>query len=423
MQAAQPAMSSVEQHLAADPADRPAGPVLRPRLLDAQGCVLARTSPPTASCPASPTARWTGMPCTRPTSPAPAPSRRCVLPVVGDIAAGNTNALSLGPGQTMRIMTGAPLPPGADAVVPVERTDGGVVRGRLIDGRPGAGPARAAERRGRRSAGDVRPARPAPCSGPAQIALLAAAGRPGAGRARGPASWCSPPATSSSSRARARASARSSTPTSFMLTAAVRDVGAIAVPGRRGRPTTPATLHGDPRGPAGPRRRRSSPPAGSAWAPSTPSRRCSRASAPCSSTRSRCARACRRASGCSARSRCRCFTLPGNPVSALVSFHVFVAPGAARHGRRAPRRSYPPGFVPAVAGGVARARSPGKMEFLRRASLDGDRARLAGGQGSHMLGALAAADALAVIPPEVVRGRSRATSVDVPAAARRRTAP
>jgi molybdopterin molybdotransferase len=40
------------------------------------------------------------------------------------------------------------------------------------------------------------------------------------------------------------------------------------------------------------------------------------------------------------------------------------------------------------------------MEFVR-VVLDDDRARLAGGQGSHMLGALAAADALAVIPADV----------------------
>ncbi len=44
------------------------------------------------------------------------------------------------------------------------------------------------------------------------------------------------------------------------------------------------------------------------------------------------------------------------------------------------------------------------MEFLR-VILDDDRARLAGGQGSHMLAALAAADALAVIPPEVTEVR------------------
>jgi molybdopterin molybdotransferase len=42
------------------------------------------------------------------------------------------------------------------------------------------------------------------------------------------------------------------------------------------------------------------------------------------------------------------------------------------------------------------------MEFLR-VTLEDDQARLAGGQGSHMLGALAAADALAVIPEDVTQ--------------------
>jgi molybdopterin molybdotransferase len=48
------------------------------------------------------------------------------LTVVGDIAAGRQSDHTVGPGQTMRIMTGAPLPDGADAVVPVEDTDFGV---------------------------------------------------------------------------------------------------------------------------------------------------------------------------------------------------------------------------------------------------------------------------------------------------------
>ncbi|MEZ0091565.1 molybdopterin molybdotransferase [Streptacidiphilus sp. EB129] len=48
-----------------------------------------------------------------------------VLTVVGDIAAGAASLPVVGPGQCARIMTGAPLPPGAEAVVPVEWTDGG----------------------------------------------------------------------------------------------------------------------------------------------------------------------------------------------------------------------------------------------------------------------------------------------------------
>lgn len=46
------------------------------------------------------------------------------LPVREDIPAGRTDALVLTPGTTHRIMTGAPLPDGATAVIPVEATDG-----------------------------------------------------------------------------------------------------------------------------------------------------------------------------------------------------------------------------------------------------------------------------------------------------------
>ncbi|WP_104523765.1 molybdopterin molybdotransferase MoeA [Blastococcus atacamensis] len=47
------------------------------------------------------------------------------LPVAEDIPAGRTDVVPLAPGTVHRIMTGAPLPPGADVVVPVELTDGG----------------------------------------------------------------------------------------------------------------------------------------------------------------------------------------------------------------------------------------------------------------------------------------------------------
>ncbi|MFV0253615.1 MAG: gephyrin-like molybdotransferase Glp [Beutenbergiaceae bacterium] len=47
------------------------------------------------------------------------------LPVVDDIPAGRTTALTLPAGTAIRIMTGAPVPAGADAIIPVELTDGG----------------------------------------------------------------------------------------------------------------------------------------------------------------------------------------------------------------------------------------------------------------------------------------------------------
>ncbi len=45
------------------------------------------------------------------------------LKVIGDIPAGMNPTVGIGKGTAMRIMTGAKLPPGADAVVPVEATD------------------------------------------------------------------------------------------------------------------------------------------------------------------------------------------------------------------------------------------------------------------------------------------------------------
>ncbi len=47
------------------------------------------------------------------------------LPVPEDIPAGRTDPLVLAPGSAHRIMTGAPVPAGADAIVPVEQTDAG----------------------------------------------------------------------------------------------------------------------------------------------------------------------------------------------------------------------------------------------------------------------------------------------------------
>ncbi|MCW2797630.1 gephyrin-like molybdotransferase Glp [Nocardioides sp.] len=50
------------------------------------------------------------------------------LPVVGEIGAGQARILALSPGTAAKIMTGAPVPTGADAVVPYEWTDRGVAK-------------------------------------------------------------------------------------------------------------------------------------------------------------------------------------------------------------------------------------------------------------------------------------------------------
>lgn len=94
------------------------------------------------------------------------------------------------------------------------------------------------------------------------------------------------------------------------------------------------------------------------------------------------------------------FTLPGNPVSVLVSFEVFVRPAlAALAGQR-----YEPVTVPALV--LDGWDSPeGRQQYHRvRLSRDLSGAYAAtpvSGPGSHLVGGLARADGLAVIPPEV----------------------
>lgn len=51
------------------------------------------------------------------------PERPMTLPISGEVAAGATDLSRLAPGTALRIMTGAPLPEGADAVVPIEDTE------------------------------------------------------------------------------------------------------------------------------------------------------------------------------------------------------------------------------------------------------------------------------------------------------------
>ncbi|HZP66389.1 MAG TPA: gephyrin-like molybdotransferase Glp [Rudaea sp.] len=55
------------------------------------------------------------------------------LRIVGEVAAGHAAARAIGAGEALRIMTGAPLPDGADAVVMVERTEAAGDRVRILE--------------------------------------------------------------------------------------------------------------------------------------------------------------------------------------------------------------------------------------------------------------------------------------------------
>lgn len=95
------------------------------QLLDAQGCVLVEDVTVPVALPPFDNSSMDGYAVRVADTRAASPEHPAVLEVVGDIAAGTAELPAVGPGQAARIMTGAPLPPGAEAVVPVEWTDGG----------------------------------------------------------------------------------------------------------------------------------------------------------------------------------------------------------------------------------------------------------------------------------------------------------
>lgn len=101
------------------------------------------------------------------------PESPVTLRVLADLAAGSAAEPEVLAGTAARIMTGAPVPPGADAVVPVERTDGGI---RTV--RVGEAPVVGAHirRTGEDAAAGDLVLAPGTLLGPAQVAAAAAAG-------------------------------------------------------------------------------------------------------------------------------------------------------------------------------------------------------------------------------------------------------
>ena len=93
------------------------------------------------------------------------------------------------------------------------------------------------------------------------------------------------------------------------------------------------------------------------------------------------------------------FGLPGNPVSSMVSFELFARP-ALRQMMGHTQLERP--RARAVADAALRRSPDGKVHFVRVvATMEPDgryHVRSAGGQGSHQLAAMAAANALVVLP-------------------------
>ncbi|MER7051697.1 gephyrin-like molybdotransferase Glp [Streptomyces sp. NPDC000351] len=213
-------------------------------LLDAQGCVLVEDITVPLSLPPFDNSSMDGYAVRVADVAGASEEFPAALEVVGDVAAGQADPLTVGPGQAARIMTGAPLPPGAETVVPVEWTDGGLGEGPVAGMRARSLAPEAAE-------GQVRVYRPAEARahvrakgsdvrsgdraleagtvlGPPQIGLLAAIGR---GRVRvRPRPRVVVLSTGSElvQPGEELAPGQIHDSNSFALTAAARDAGAIA---------------------------------------------------------------------------------------------------------------------------------------------------------------------------------------------------
>ncbi|WP_328991287.1 molybdopterin molybdotransferase MoeA [Kribbella sp. NBC_01245] len=322
------------------------------------------------------------------------------LPVMGDIAAGRSRPLVVTQGTATRIMTGAPMPRGADAVVPVEWTDGGAVSVR-INRQPqlGASIRRAAEDI---AAGD-RVLDKDTLLGPRQLAILAAVGRSRVmARPR-------PRVVVISTGAELREPGSKLEhgqiydSNSYTLAAAARQAGAIVyrvgivdddekqfldtLSDQLVRADLVITTGGVSKGAYDVvkevlRKTGTIDFPEVAMQPGKP-----------------------QGFGVIGEDATPIFTLPGNPVSAYVSFEVFIRPALRKLMGRLPYRRQ------AVSGVLLDDFSSpkGKRQFVRAAASlneDGWMIRTVGGHGSHLLGGMSRANALIVVPEEVTGMRA-----------------
>ena len=146
----------------------------RLELADAEGGVLAEDVTAAASLPPFDNSGMDGYAVVASDVLDASDSSPVSLPVTAEIAAGDVNSYRLAPGTAMKIMTGARMPDGADAVVQVEFTDGGAER--VMVTRPVASGTAVRRAGGDARAGDVLLSAGARMK-PMHIAVAASAGR------------------------------------------------------------------------------------------------------------------------------------------------------------------------------------------------------------------------------------------------------
>ncbi|WP_067456321.1 molybdotransferase-like divisome protein Glp [Actinomadura macra] len=167
-------MRSVDEHLTDILGSVPVLPPLDLALLEAQGTVLAEPISAPVPLPPFDNSAMDGYAVVAGDVAGATEAEPVVLPVVGDILAGDPGVSAIRPGLTARIMTGAPMPAGADAVIPVEWTDGGNATVRIS--RP-APPGNYIRRAGEDVLAGQVVADAGTRLGAAQIGMLAAVGR------------------------------------------------------------------------------------------------------------------------------------------------------------------------------------------------------------------------------------------------------
>lgn len=124
-------MRSVDEHRRITlEAVSPLEPITLP-LLDAAGCVLAEDVTAAWPLPSFDNSSMDGYAVLAADVATASAESPVELAVVDDVPAGYRATERVSPGRAIRIMTGAPLPDGADAVVPVEATDAGTQRVRI----------------------------------------------------------------------------------------------------------------------------------------------------------------------------------------------------------------------------------------------------------------------------------------------------
>jgi len=119
-------MRTVEEHQRIVAELISARPGILAELGDAQGRVLSEDVTATVSLPVFDNSAMDGYAVHAADVVAAKLAEPVELPVAEDIPAGRVDVPALEPGTAHRIMTGAPIPAGATAVVPVEATDGGM---------------------------------------------------------------------------------------------------------------------------------------------------------------------------------------------------------------------------------------------------------------------------------------------------------